>query len=91
MTNAAATTAAPVPRSKGWVEIDAEACKGCGLCVTVCPASCLSMSDRLNHQGYHPVQYSGVGCRADGLCFYACPEPGALAVHKGDLHGLRSM
>lgn len=61
-----------------------EECKGCALCVVVCPAGCLEVVDHLNHQGYHPVRYSGDGCRADGLCFYACPEPGAIAVYRGD-------
>lgn len=69
--------------SRGWVVIDAEECKGCALCIEVCPAGCLSLSNHLNHQGYHPVRYSGEGCRADGLCFYACPEPGAITVFQG--------
>jgi 2-oxoglutarate ferredoxin oxidoreductase subunit delta len=73
-----------VPRTRGWVTINAEECKGCGLCAHACPAGCLSFSADFNHQGYHPIRYSGEGCRADGLCFYACPEPGAIAVYRGD-------
>lgn len=70
-------------KTRGWVEIDGEECKGCGLCVEVCPAGCLELTSSFNHQGYHPVSYMGEGCRADGLCFYACPEPGAITVWKG--------
>jgi NAD-dependent dihydropyrimidine dehydrogenase PreA subunit len=72
------------PRTRGWIVVRDEECKGCGLCVVVCPAGCLELLDRLNHQGYHPAHYKGDGCRADGLCFYACPEPGAIAVYRGD-------
>jgi len=72
------------PKSKGWVVIHEEECKGCGMCIAVCTGKCLEFVDRLNHQGYHPVRYTGEGCRADGLCFYACPEPGAITVFKGD-------
>jgi NAD-dependent dihydropyrimidine dehydrogenase PreA subunit len=72
------------PRTRGWIVVREEECKGCGLCIVVCPAGCLELIDRLNHQGYHPVHYKGDGCRADGLCFYACPEPGAIAVYRGD-------
>jgi NAD-dependent dihydropyrimidine dehydrogenase PreA subunit len=71
------------PRTRGWVEIHAEECKGCALCIAVCPAGCLELSQELNHQGYHPVFYQGDGCRSDGLCFYACPEPGAIEVFRG--------
>ena len=72
------------PRTLGWIVIQEEECKGCALCVSVCPVGCLELSDRLNHQGYHPVSYSGEGCRADGVCYYACPEPGAITVFRGD-------
>ena len=71
------------PKTRGWVEINAEECKGCGMCIEVCPAGCLQLTSGFNHQGYHPVAYKGDGCRADGLCFYACPEPGAIIVWKG--------
>jgi 2-oxoglutarate ferredoxin oxidoreductase subunit delta len=68
------------PRTRGFIVVNREECKGCGLCISVCPAGCLFFAPDFNHQGYHPVAYAGDGCRADGLCFYACPEPGALTV-----------
>ena len=42
----------------------------------------LALAHWLNHQGYHPAEYSGHGCNGCGLCFYACPEPGAIRVYK---------
>ncbi|HEU4401261.1 MAG TPA: ferredoxin family protein [Candidatus Polarisedimenticolia bacterium] len=71
------------PGTRGFVVIRQEECKGCGMCILACPVGCLSFAEALNHQGYHPIVYAGDGCRADGLCFYACPEPGAIAVYKG--------
>jgi len=36
----------------------------------------------LNGHGYHFGEYQGHGCTGCGVCFYACPEPGALTVFK---------
>jgi 2-oxoglutarate ferredoxin oxidoreductase subunit delta len=67
---------------KGSVTINADECKGCGLCVVSCALGVLRQSDSLNRFGYHPAVYSGHGCNGCGLCFYACPEPGAVTVYK---------
>lgn len=72
----AATTTGPT------VVIDQELCKGCQLCVDVCPTDVLSIAERLNHLGYHPAAYAGEGCTGCGVCYYACPEPGAMTVYK---------
>jgi NAD-dependent dihydropyrimidine dehydrogenase PreA subunit len=64
------------------VEIDADLCKECGLCVEACPVSVLRISERLNIMGYHPVEYIGKGCTGCGICFYVCPEPGTIKVYK---------
>jgi NAD-dependent dihydropyrimidine dehydrogenase PreA subunit len=66
----------------GKVEIDAEECKGCALCVEACARKALSLAPHLNRYGYHPAVYAGHGCNGCGLCFHACPEPGAITVFK---------
>ena len=68
--------------SRGLVVINAEECKGCGLCVEVCPPSVLKISEALNRMGYHPAEYLGVACTGCGVCFYVCPEPGGITVYK---------
>ncbi len=73
-------------KPRGWIVVAEEACKGCGLCIVVCPDQALELSSRLNHQGYHPVRFKLDLCRADSHCYYACPEPGAIAVYKGEPH-----
>jgi 2-oxoglutarate ferredoxin oxidoreductase subunit delta len=65
---------------RGTLELDAEECKGCGLCVDACKPRVLRLSDRLNRLGYHPVRYRGSGCTGCGICYMVCPEPSAIAV-----------
>jgi len=64
------------------VVIREEECKGCELCIDACPVNVLEMSAELNSHGYHPSTYIGEGCTGCGVCFYVCPEPGALTVYK---------
>ena len=35
--------------------IDKDRCKGCGLCVIVCPKNVLEISNKLNTKGYFPA------------------------------------
>jgi Pyruvate/2-oxoacid:ferredoxin oxidoreductase delta subunit len=68
------------PRAK--VTIDAEECKGCGLCVDSCPPQCLELAPELNANGVHPARCNGHICTGCGICFYCCPEPGAITVYR---------
>lgn len=68
--------------SRGYVTVDAEECKGCGLCVESCPPKVLKLAAELSHQGVHPAEYLGERCTGCGICFYCCPEPGAITVYK---------
>ena len=71
----------PAP-PRGDITIDAEECKGCGLCVESCPPGCLKLAAELSHYGVHPATYTGEGCTGCGACFYCCPEPGAITVYR---------
>ncbi len=55
--------------------IDLERCKGCELCVEVCPRQLLAMAKALNAGGSHYPQISAPkdcsGCRR---CAIICPE-----------------
>jgi 2-oxoglutarate ferredoxin oxidoreductase subunit delta len=65
---------------RGDIQIAVHLCKGCSLCATACPPAVLVQGSVLNRQGYYAVTYNGSGCTGCGVCFYVCPEPGAITV-----------
>ena len=69
-------------QNRGRVTIDADECKGCGLCLDACPPKCLAFAKDLSPYGVHPAQYLGEGCTGCGICFYVCTEPGAITVYR---------
>ncbi len=55
--------------------IDIEICKGCGLCVSVCPKNILEISDELNAKGYYPAfQARPEDCIFCTTCCIICPD-----------------
>ena len=68
--------------SASFPEIDPLACKGCARCVDACPQDILRMSDDYNERGYHFAECTGGDCTGCGLCYYTCPEPYAIRVHR---------
>ena len=69
-------------QARGKVTITEEEGKGCGLCVESCPPKCLELTAELSSCGVHPARYSGCECTGCGICFYCCPEPGAITVYR---------
>jgi 2-oxoglutarate ferredoxin oxidoreductase subunit delta len=58
----------------GKIVIDMERCKGCGLCITVCPKNNIALAQESNKNGYFPAQPQNVGCTACTQCAIICPE-----------------
>ncbi len=55
--------------------IDSDKCKGCGLCVTVCPKNVLEISDKVNTKGYFPAfQARPEDCIYCAMCCTMCPD-----------------
>jgi len=57
------------------LDLNENRCKGCELCVTVCPKDVLAMGTHVNALGYRAATVVDVasctGCRA---CSIVCPE-----------------
>ena len=58
----------------GKIIIDTERCKGCGLCITVCPKHNIVIADESNKNGYFPAQAKNVECTGCMQCAIICPE-----------------
>jgi 2-oxoglutarate ferredoxin oxidoreductase subunit delta len=58
------------------VEIATERCKGCALCVEVCPKRVLALDDAtVNALGHHPVRLTDPSdCTSCVLCARICPD-----------------
>ena len=62
--------------ARGRVTIDEGFCKGCGLCVAVCPAHVLELDmARITPKGYHPAAcVDEAACTGCGTCALMCPD-----------------
>ena len=58
----------------GKIIIDTERCKGCGLCVVVCPKNSIVISEISNRNGYFPAHTNNSDCTGCGACAIICPE-----------------
>ena len=63
--------------------IEENICKGCGLCVTVCPKKIILISkEKLNAKGYNPAMITDLeSCISCGMCAIICPDS-AITVEK---------
>lgn len=66
------------------ITVDKACCKGCGICINVCPKKVFAMSKGRNKYGTNlpeaKLPQACVGCR---LCEKMCPD-GAIDVKKED-------
>jgi 2-oxoglutarate ferredoxin oxidoreductase subunit delta len=70
----------------GKIKIDTERCKGCGLCVLVCPKGGIIISGKSNKKGYFPAEIKNppaAECTGCGLCAVICPDA-AIEVFRED-------
>ncbi|MBN2325683.1 MAG: 4Fe-4S binding protein [Candidatus Omnitrophica bacterium] len=57
-------------------QINKDLCRGCGVCVEICPRHAISMENNI-------AQINGDDCIGCGVCEDYCPT-GAICVHNGE-------
>ena len=74
---------------KGRITINEELCKGCYLCISLCPNRLIVVSDKLNQKGYYPAQFTETKvkkeerkCTGCAVCATVCPDI-AIEVYRG--------
>lgn len=62
--------------ARGKVTFNENICKGCELCVSVCPKNILSLNKEIiNSKGYNPAYVTDESlCIACGNCAIMCPD-----------------
>ena len=67
------------------IVLDENSCKGCGLCVGVCPKKILRLdTSRVNNKGYNPVTCDDdSSCISCAFCAMICPDL-VISVYKAD-------
>jgi 2-oxoglutarate ferredoxin oxidoreductase subunit delta len=64
------------------IVINQSRCKGCGLCVDVCPNNLISVAERMNKKGVYPAFSSRPElCTGCCLCVTVCPDA-AITIFK---------
>lgn len=71
--------------AKGLVKFNEERCKGCELCISVCPKKILTLhKSKLNAKGFHPACVTDAdSCIGCANCAVMCPD-GAISVYRED-------
>lgn len=69
---------------KGAIVIDKEKCKGCGLCVEVCPQNVIALGNNVNNKGYFYADIIKEDCTACENCVMVCPDA-VITLYKAKL------
>jgi 2-oxoglutarate ferredoxin oxidoreductase subunit delta len=60
---------------KGSIAIDAQQCKGCGLCAVQCPFEVIALGAQVNSKGYAYAQpHNHDACTGCASCAQVCPD-----------------
>src|SRR5262245_54035808 len=72
-----------IDMTQGRIVIDSERCKGCELCIGVCPQHVIAMSALFNSRGYRPAELvdPAGACTGCAVCALICPDT-AITVYR---------
>jgi len=72
----------------GRITLEADACKACYLCISVCPEKLIAVSANLNQKGYYPAEFTESNmpkedrkCTGCSTCAIICPDV-AIEVYR---------
>lgn len=68
----------------GRIVIDRDTCKGCYLCVSVCPKGLLKKSENQNAHGFFPIEFVDEKneCLGCAICATHCPDIAIREVYR---------
>ena len=66
---------------KGAIVVDVEKCKGCQVCIPVCPTNTIEIVDIVNEKGYKYMQDVHDDCIGCANCATVCPD-GVITVYR---------
>ncbi len=67
---------------RGAIVVDKEKCKGCGLCMSICPTKTIGMSKEVNGKGYNfAIMVNEECCIGCASCGRMCPD-GVITVYR---------
>jgi len=62
-------------KTKGYIIVDTESCKGCDICVNACPTDVLQLSKEVNGKGYRfSEMINPFACTGCTSCALVCPD-----------------
>jgi len=70
--------------NSSYIEINAEKCKGCRLCISFCAKKIIGLASHLNRSGYTPVviiEEKASECTGCAACAAMCPDA-AISVYR---------
>ncbi|MDP6606334.1 MAG: 4Fe-4S binding protein [Dehalococcoidia bacterium] len=79
-----------MPRTVGYVEIDASRCKGCEICVVYCPEDTLAMSTTMSKRGYMLPEMTRDNCTGCMQCARVCPDV-AISVYRATRRAMEAI
>ena len=72
---------------KGAILVDAERCKGCGVCTVNCTQKVVELGKNVNSKGYYyAIMTKQDVCTGCTNCAIVCPD-GAIKVYKTVVNG----